>query len=240
MPIRLLFTLFLLLSNLAEASLDAERLQTIRSQALSVCSNLIVHYNPNQDDSDPRYAERYRQTLQQLQQLVAQDGDPQLIQAASDMRHRIDELEHQPASNAHLYPAWINPLLKAQARLDQQAAKRYAAVAPSEPRRLALHTLSLNIERLQLLYQARIFGSLVVYVVDVDDTTFPQLDEQILQGFTALIQAWPQHAVELNKLKLKYDFVRPRLLKHEQSWVPGSATYYLGQVSNGLANLDTQ
>lgn len=240
MPIRLLFTLMLLLPGLASASLDAERLQTIRSQAFSTCSNLLVHYNPNQNDSDPRHAERYRQALHQLQQLVTLEQDPLLIQAASDMRQRIGELERQPASDAQLYPTWINPLLEAQARLDRQAGKRYAAIAPSEPSREVLHRLSLDIERLQLLYQTRTFGSLAVYVLEMDDNTFAQLDQQILQGFAALEHDWPQQAAELSKLKRKYDFIRPRLLSHELDWVPGGAAYYVGQVTDGLAKLDAE
>lgn len=240
MPIRLLFTLVLLLPGLASASLDAERLHSIRSQAFSVCSNLLVHYNPNQNDSDPRHAEHYRQALHQLQQLVTQEQDPLLIQAASDMHQRVGELERQPASNAQLHPTWINPLLEAQARLDRQAATRYAAIAPGEPRREALHRLSLDIERLQLLYQTRTFGSLAVYVMAMDDNTFVQLDQQILEGFAALEQDWPQQATELSKLKRKYDFIRPRLLRHELGWVPGGAAYYLGQVTDGLAKLGAE
>jgi hypothetical protein len=237
MPTRLLFALMLLLPGLASASLDAERLQTIRSQAFSACSNLLVHYNPNQKDSDPRHAERYRQALHQLLQLVTLEKDPLLIQAASDMRQRIGELERQPASDAQLYPNWINPLLEAQARLDRQAGKRYAAIAPSEPHREVLHRLSLDIERLQLLYQTRTFGSLAVYVMAVDDNTFVQLDQQILEGFAVLEHDWSQQAIDLSKLRRKYDFIRPRLLNHEQGWVPGGAAYYLGQVTDGLARL---
>jgi hypothetical protein len=240
MPIRLFFALLLLLPNLASANLDGERLQTIRSQAFSVCSNLLVHYNPHQDDSDPRHAERYRQALQQLQQLVELEQDPLLSQAASDMYQRISDLERQPASDSALYPNWINPLLEAQARLDQQAAKRYAAAAPHEQLRQVLHRLSLYIERLQLLYQTRTFGSLAVYVLEVHDNTFAQLDRQILQGFATLEHDWPQQAAKLSKLKRKYNFIRPRLLKHDQGWVPGSAAYYLGQVSDGLARIDTE
>ncbi len=236
---RLLVCVLLLLPALAMAGADAERLQTIRGKAFSVCSNLLVRYNPNQDGSDPRYTDRYHQDLKTLQQLVAQEEDPQLIQAAADMGKRIEELERQPASSAALYPTWINPLLKAQASLDQQAAKRYATVAPGEPS-LALHALSLNIQRLQLLYQARIFSGLIVYVVDGDENTFMQLDQQIIEGFSALEQSWPQKAAELGKLKGKYDYVRPRLLKSDKGWVTGGAAYYLSQVTDGLANLDAR
>jgi hypothetical protein len=240
MPIRLFFALMLLLPGLASANLAAERLQSIRSQAFSVCNNLLVHYNPNQNDGDPRHAENYRQALQQLQQLVTQEQDPLLIQATRDMHQRIGGLERQPASNAYLYPMWINPILEVQARLDRHAAKRYVVTTPSDPRHQVLHRLGLDVARLQLLYQTRTFSSLAVYVMAMDDNTFPQLDQQIIQGFTTLEQDWQQHAAELSKLKRKYNFVRPRLLKHEQGWVPGSAAYYLGQVTAGLAQLDTE
>lgn len=239
MPIRLFFIL-LLLPNLAFASPNAERLQDIRSQAFNTCSNLLVHYNPNQDNSDPRHAERYRQALQQLQRLVTLEKDPLLITFANDMRERVEALERLPTSNSELYPTFINPLLEAQARLDQQASVRYASTAPIEPRRRALHQLALDVERLQLLYQTRTFGSLAVYVMTTDDTTFDQLDQHILQGFKALSQSLPQHAAELNKLIRKYDYIRPRLLKHELIWVPEIAAYYLGQVSTGLAHLDAE
>lgn len=239
MSIRPLAWALLLLPNLVFATPDAERLQTIRGMAFSVCSNLLVHYNPNQDGSDPRYVERYRKDLSRLQQLVAQEENAQLIQAAADMRQSIEELERQPASSAQLFPAWINPLLKAQANLDKEAARLYTSIAPPEPR-LALHELSLNIDRLLLLYQARTFGGLVVYVVDFDDSTFIQLDQKILQGFTTLEQGLPIHAAELDKLKGKYDYVRPRLLSNEQGWVVGSAAYYLGQVADGLAGIDAE
>lgn len=239
MPIRLFFIL-LLLPHLAYSNTNAERLQAIRSQAFSTCSNLLVHYNPNRNDSDPRNAERYRQALQQLQRLVTLEKDPLLIKFAGDMRERVEDLEKQPTSSPELYPTWINPLLEAQARLDQQASMLYASAAPIEPRRLTLHKLTLDVERLQLLYQTRTFGSLGVYVMAMDETTFAHLDQQITQNFTTLKQYWPQHNVELNKLMRKYDFIRPRLLNHELIWVPGSAAYYLSQVSDGLARIDAE
>lgn len=239
MPIRLLFIL-LLLPHLAFASPNLERLQTIRSQAFSLCSNLLVYYNPNQDGGDPKHAERYRQNLEKLQQLVVLEQDPAMNSAVAIIDKQIAELERQPRSEASLYPNWINPLLQAQAHLDQAAASRYAAAPPTEPQRLVLDRLSLDIQRLLLLYETRTFGSLAVYVVDMNDNTFAQLDQSILKGFAELQRQSPQQARSLSKLKSKYDFIRPRLLQHELSWVPDSAAYYLGQVSDGLTRFDTQ
>ncbi len=235
MPTRFIFVL-LFLPNLVFASPNAERLQTIRIQAFKVCSNLLADYNPNQHDSDPRYAERYRLALQELEQLVVQEQEPLLIQTVKNMRQPIDELERHPETNPQLYPNWINPLLEAQARLDNQAAATYASLNVTADKELS-NRLNLDIERLQLLYQTRTFGSLGVYVMEVDDNTFAQLDQRIVRGFAALEQQRPDQAVELGKLKSSYEFIRPRLLKHELTWVPGGAAYYLGKVSDGLARL---
>ncbi|MDF3874555.1 hypothetical protein [Pseudomonas putida] len=158
----------------------------------------------------------------------------------ADMQERISELESQPASNSQLYPIWINPLLKAQAHFDQQVAARYAVLPAIQPQSKTLHRLSLDVARLLLLYETRTFRSLAVYIVEMDDHTFGQLDRQILQGFADLAGQWPQHTDELVRLKRKCDFIRPRLLQYDLGWVPGSAALYLGQIAEGLNRLDVQ
>lgn len=229
--------LSVLLPSLALASPSAERMQTIRHLALSASSNLLVYYNPRQADRDPRYLERYLGDLRQLKQLVALEQDASLSEVTTAMEQLISELQSQPASNAYLYPTWINPVLQAQARLDQEVANRYAAVQPENPVRLELDRLNLNIQRLHLLYQTRTFGSLAVYLLPVDEQTFPELDQEILRGFREIERLGVVQGAELDKLKRNYDFIRPRLLQHDQSWVPGSAAYYLGQVGDGLERL---
>lgn len=232
-----LILLSVLLSSLALASPSAERLQAIRHQAFSASSNLLVYYNPNQEGRDPGYLERYRQDLRKLAELVALEQDSALSDAMRSMEQRIAGLQRQPASDAQLLPIWINPVLEAQARLDQEVANHYAAAQPTDPVRLELHRLNLNVQRLQLLYQTRIFSSIAVYVMPVDERTFADLDQQILQGFAEIERLGSVQVSELGKLRQKYDFIRPRLLQHGQKWVPGSAAYYLGQVGDGLARL---
>ncbi|MBV2132188.1 hypothetical protein KRX52_05170 [Pseudomonas sp. MAP12] len=240
MHLRLLLVLLLMLPGLASASLSAQRLQDIRLEAFAACSNLLAFYNPNQQAADPRHLERYRQGFHGVQQLLAGQGDAALEEAAAEMRSRLEELERVPAGQVELYPDRIIPLLKAHARLDHRAAELYAAAPPAEQRQLTLHRLSLDIERLLLLYQSRAFSMIGMYVLDVDDNTVPQLDGQIHQGFADLAAQWPGHSAELAKLKQNYDFIRPRLLQHDRAWVPGSAAYYLGQVTTRLAQLDAE
>lgn len=235
--IRRMLTLFLLLPSLAYANPSAERLQAIRHLAFSTCSNLLVYYNPQQADNDPRYLGRYLRDLQGLRQQVVLAQDEDLARAADDLNRHIAELQRQPASDSSLFPIWINPMLDAQARLDRLAATRYAEIQPEDPLRLGVHRLNLNIQRLQLLYQTRTFGGLAVYVMPVSERTFTELDQEILDGFLELERLLPAPATELAGLRHKYDFIRPRLLQHEQKWVPGGAAYYLGQVGDGLARL---
>lgn len=150
------------------------------------------------------------------------------------MRKQVSALEQQPASNAQLYPNWINPLLEAHANLDRLAASRYTANPPVAPELAIRHTLTLDVARLLLLYQTRTFGSLAVYVIEVDEGTFTHLDLQIKQGFRTMEQLTPDQAVAIAKLKRKYEYIRPRLLQHEIDWVPTGAAYYLGQIIDGL------
>ncbi|MCY1479593.1 hypothetical protein D9M68_130330 [compost metagenome] len=239
MPWRLSLILLCLLPTLACADLSARRLQDIRLQAFDLCSNLLAYYNPNQEAADPRHAERYRQDLLTLRGLLAGQGASSLELAVAEMGEQIDGLEVVPAGQDELYAGWIIPLLKAQARLDREAAERYAAAPPSDERLLVLHRLSLDIERLLLLYQTRAFSLLGMYVMVVDDDTVPQLDAGIVRGFAELTTQWPEHAAELAALKRNYDFIRPRLLQHSRDWVPGSAAYYLGRITSRLAQFDT-
>lgn len=238
MPVRLLLVLLLMLPGLASASLSAHQLQDLRLQAFAACSNLLAFYNPNQQAADPRHLERYRQGFAGVRQLLAGQGDSDLDAAQAEMHSWLAELERVPAGQTELYPDRIIPLLKAHARLDRRAAELYAAAPPAEQRQLALHRLSLDIERLLLLYQSRAFSLIGMYVLDVDDDTVPGLDGQILQGFADLKAQWPAHAAELARLKQNYDFIRPRLLQHDRGWVPGSAAYYLGQITTRLAEID--
>lgn len=240
MPWRLSLILLCLLPALACADLSARRLQDIRLQAFGLCSNLLAFYNPNQQAADPRYAERYRQDLLTLRGLLAGQGAASLELAVAEMGKQIDGLEAVPAGQDELYPGWIIPLLKAHARLDREAAEAYAASPPGDERLLTLHRLSLDIERLLLLYQTRAFSMLGMYVMVVDDDTVPQLDAGILQGFADLTVQWSEHSAELEALKHNYDFIRPRLLQHSRNWVPGSAAYYLGRITSRLAQFDTE
>ena len=193
----------------------------------------MLYYNPNQGTGDPRRVEGYRRGLAQLQRLVA-SGPVVLQEAAGELQRLIERLESQPTSadQAMLRPAWINPILESQAALDRQAERLYDELS-DDPRR-SLHALQLDLARLLLLYQTRTFGSLGVYVIGISDDSFARLDQQIIAGFDDLRERDSSQASELQALRRRYEFIRPRLLQHNQDWVPESAFYYLDSIARRL------
>ena len=226
----------MLLPLVSFAAQEAEQLFKIRYQAFAISSELLLYYNPSQEGGDPRHAEGYRRGVAQLQRLVA-SGPQTLQEPASELQRSIERLEAQPdsADQVILRPTWINPILEAQASLDRQAERLYDEL-PDDPRRVQ-HALQLELARLLLLYQTRTFGSLGVYVIGISDDSFERFDQQIIAGFDNLRGSDGNQASELEALRRKYEFIRPRLLHHNQDWVPESAFYYLDAIARRLDEL---
>ena len=234
---RHLICLALMLLPLASfAAQEAEQLFKIRYQAFAISSELLLYYNPNEGGGDPRHVEGYRRGLAQLQRLVA-SGPRALQETAGELQRLIEHLEAQPSTGNQvmLRPIWINPILESQASLDRQAERLYDEL-PDDPRRVQ-HALQLDLARLLLLYQTRTFGSLGVYVIGISDDSFERLDQQIIAGFDNLRPSDGNQASELEALRRKYEFIRPRLLHHNQDWVPESAFYYLDAIARRLDEL---
>jgi hypothetical protein len=221
----------------AESLSPADTWQAIRSAAFSLCSNLLLYYNPEQPDSDPRHREAYRQGLASLEQLIGQTGEAAMNEPLQQMREQIDLLERHADADRLLKPRWVIPTLQAQARLDQLAAARYAQVAPDAPLVRSLHEQSLDVSRMLLMYQIHTFGSLAVYFMEVDDATPSRLDREIGLRFERMLAQWPDLKDQLVALGRDYDFIRPRLLQRDKTWVSGSAAYYLGRIATHLDRL---
>lgn len=218
------------------ATQEAEQLFKIRYQAFAISSELLLYYNPSQDGGDPRHAEGYRQGMAQLQRLVV-SAPKALQEITSELQRLIEHLQAQPGSadQVILRPTWINPILESQAALDRQAERLYDEL-PDDPRRVQ-HALQLDLARLLLLYQTRTFGSLGVYVIEISDDSFERLDQQIIAGFDHLRGRDGSQVSELDALRRKYEFIRPRLLHYNQDWVPESAFYYLDAIARRLDEL---
>ncbi|MCY1456606.1 hypothetical protein D9M71_738370 [compost metagenome] len=92
-------------------------------------------------------------------------------------------------------------------------------------------------QRLLLYYQIRTFGSLAVYLDDLKSGSPEKLDSRVIFGFRRIEQERPQTAGIIIKLREKYEFVRPHLIRDDSIAIPSSAAYYLGKVVGELEKL---
>lgn len=234
---RLLLFIFFISPGICAASMTEEKLQDIRLAGFSVCSNLLVFYNPTQTETDARYSEEYLRMLAKLEILTKETGDPVMQSAVRDIKNRATELTKYSHSESELYPNTLNPLLEAHARLDKEASSKLDELKSSDKRTQTLHSLQLNIEKLLLIYETRTFGSLAVYFMPMDDNTFYNLDSAILSDLNALSNQWPEHSDQISKIHTKYEYIRPRLLQHDKGWIPAGAAYYMSKISESLSEI---
>lgn len=227
---------------LTTASESARHLQAIRSEAFDVCNGVLLYFNPNIDHRggrNPHHAEEYRQSLERLGQLVGSVRDTQLATQVRKIQTLLAELERQPASVEWRYAHWLNPTLEAHADLDNRAADLYTN-APKSPDQVSLDALSLDVARLNLLYQTRTFGGLRLFISDNSSEPFKELDGRIVEGFDAAEGAWPNSQDIISTNRRNYYFVRSSLLANGANWVQGSAAYYLGKITRSLNSLSAQ
>ncbi|MDT4857416.1 hypothetical protein ACFW0H_21820 [Pseudomonas sp. CR3202] len=121
--------------------------------------------------------------------------------------------------------------------MDRLAEVRYTQVLHSVEPRPTIDRLSLDVQRILLYYQTSSFGALAIYLDDFKDGSPLTLDQSILNGFSELARTQPQLTDELTKLRRKYEFVRPNVLRKDLPAVPGGAAFYLSQVGDGLNEL---
>jgi len=210
----------------------------VRSDSLTFCSYLILSLNANQGEIDPAYADRYKHKLTELQVRLAAESDPQIDDSLKQISSSLTELQHHIRDDPAQFPTWLNRILAAQARLDSFAANRYDGVAPVDQNKLLIDELDLDLGRLLLIYQARMFGALNVSAVDNDSDPINHLDGRILSKFDQYAALAPDHSADLEKITRNYWFVRPRLLSQERNAIPSGVAFYIERVRSGLSGLE--
>ncbi|MCY1557284.1 hypothetical protein D9M68_941250 [compost metagenome] len=83
---------------------------------------------------------------------------------------------------------------------------------------------------MQLLYLTFTFRTLIVYIMDSDDRAVAALNQRIEEGFGRLVLKSPEAAVQVEKARMSYVFVRERLAQLDKSWLPNSVEYYMRRV----------
>lgn len=234
--------LLLSLSFMSGAQADdrtlANELHAIRSVAFTTCSNLLLYHSSGGYGGDSRNLEVYRAGVARLSELVARTGDVELQEPVRQMSEQVDMLERNKNADRLLKPRWVIPALQAHALLDARLADRYAAMSVPPAMRM-LHEQSLDISRILLMYQIRVFGSLAVYFMEVDEETPGRLDLRVTDRFGQLMMRLPDNERELDELQRHYLFIRSRLLGRDASLVPAGAEYYLGKSVVALDSMAT-
>lgn len=234
----ILLALLLMTSTAGAESAVTQPLHEIRTHGFRLCANLLVYYN-NQDPAasfDPAAREAYRQSLRQLDTLVAAvAGEPGIAASLQGLKNSIGELERQPEDARVLYTSSLNPVLHAQNDLDKAAEAAYLRRGEISPTVAGLHQMSLDMSRILLLYQGKGFSNIGIHSVEFDDIGFGKIDQRIGSTLENLLTIAPDMKPELNEVWMNYSFIRQRLKTSDQAVVSRSASLYLGK---GVDRLD--
>lgn len=242
MPHRFLSLLlfFVLAAPALAETASSQRLHEIRTHGFLLCSNLLVYFN-NHDPSStfaPEAKEAYQENLRNLQILVEGATDNvEMAASLQNMKSAISNLEQQPEDVREQYSRWINTILRAHAELDKLAESAYMAAHETDPATLNLHQQSLDINRMLLLYETQAFIGLGIFSIEFHENSFQEIDQRIDARHSTLLDLLPSSSSELEKIRLDYNFIRPRLLTPSQTIVSRSATIYLGRSIDRLDRL---
>lgn len=242
----ILLTVLLFSSMARAAPPTVQQVHEIRTHGFMLCSNLLVYYN-NQDPStafDPSAREAYRQSLREIDMLVATvDSTPGIAAALQGLKTSIGALEQQPENARVLYTSSLNPVMHAQNDLDEAAGAAYRASGETASVVASLHQMSLDISRLLLLHQSKGFDNIGIHSVQMDENSFGKIDRRISDAHQNLLRDAPEMKKELDEVWRNYNFVRQRLMADDKGGVSRSASLYLGkgvEMLNMLARNSSQ
>ncbi|MGP0173415.1 hypothetical protein ACSVIJ_16250 [Pseudomonas sp. NCHU5208] len=227
--------LALTLALCAAASLSWAQ-PSLRTQAVLLTANALVYF-----DADPRARpdERHLARMQQARdglrrQLDQQPWPAPLRQAVETLLARHAELARVPREQAPRYPQLLVALLDARLQLEAQLQQHDS---PTDAPRQVLQRLNQTIGELLLNALARSARVLGGHSLNLDQSGFIALDEQIEADFASATALLPERAEALHKQRLAYRFARKRLLDTTPGQADGSLERYIGDVLLSLDNL---
>lgn len=220
-----------LASTPPQASADAQTLHQLRSAGFALSSNLLVYFNFEYGRAqEAGNREKYREALRELR-----EGASSLGEAEHGKVYKIEEwvadLENHANEPTYPFSISLNRILEAHSQLDGLLASRYRSSAGGLSRSQSeLNALSMDVSRMQLLYQTFTFRTLIVYIMDSDDGTVAALNQRVEEGFSRLVLDSPEAAAQVEKARMSYVFVRERLAQLDKTWLPNSVEYYMRRV----------
>lgn len=226
---KLIGILLYLLSVAAQASEGVlDSIQTLRSESLRVCADILLGYDPYAREFDRGKAGEYQAGLAKLDELSGASEVVSLRTEQVAFLAVVRELEARPTDVSAVA---INNVLEAQARLLDAADQLYAQQSHSgQEAKQQLHALSMASARMLILYQIRPYGGLIKYPgLPIDEDGLTGLDAQIRSGMDALRQREGELAQQISAFEQNYAFVRPRIFDAQKQFVANSVNYYLGK-----------
>lgn len=223
-----------------DAAQEMQRIQEMRSLAYLATSNLMVLYNLDATPFEPENAKKYRQSVERLQQIAAQNNYSLVSAELKKIEALASQLEALPRDINYVrtvylpYQHLLNPLFDAQQRIEQDLGQRYTALANgnSDDWRQGLHALSLDHSRIMQQYSMLTFTALAY--LNAQDPTLALIDARIQQQFETLKTQSPEHRAELEKLNINYNFIRKKLVGQPRPWIPGRTLFYLSRNAKAL------
>ncbi|UVE19187.1 hypothetical protein NVV93_07375 [Pseudomonas sp. LS44] len=212
---------------------EADRIQVLRSESFRVISSLLLGYDAL---AGTLAGEQLGVSQGSLEKMTAALRDPALQELQDAYAAFVTALNELEAEPRHAAPMTVNRLLTAQAALLGAADRLYARLTPGEaPLKRRLHALSLASGQVLILHQMRPYGGLVVYPgLPLNEEMLASLDAQINAGLEQLAAEGVQPA-EVDSLRRRYRFVRPKLFEARKELAGYGVDRYLGQ---NMARLD--
>lgn len=242
---RLILLALFCFAPLVAQAVDLQRLQAMhefRSQGYTAATYLLIDNNLYEKIREPENRIRYNEALSNMDAALRTLGMPAELSALkANLQLTIRELEGQPEEEAHFNLSTVNRIMQIHGQLDRMAANEYAGMTEGAPAELlTLHAQSLEISQILLLYQNNMFSSVGVYFMDNEDGMFTMLDNRITERAGELRKLFPDLQARFERLDKQYDFIRPRLLKYYEDWVPSMAAFYLQRNTRILDELSRE
>lgn len=240
----LVAVLWVCFTGSAQAVSDADRLLLARLTGLEATSRMLLHFNPYLDNRE-LVQHDYRQNFSKLaDQLGGVEGED-FSQLLSIIFAQLEILETMTDGDESMLPTILNPVLTAQHEIDDRLGR--IATGELDPLRQQLGDQAMDIARLSLWYQIRLFSGLRVFADDAGEDLLGALDVTIEQRFFKIGQEEIEESSDFKISLRNYQFVRSQILNPQSGWIPDAAALYLQksiksllQVREGLATTRLQ
>lgn len=193
----------------------------------ALLSDILRFYNPKFESYNPGLRATYQQRLGQLEEWSRQYSDHSIRLGIESLKKPLAELEQLPKNRAQMRPVWVNRIVETHARLDELLARSQKSELTDVQK--YSQQLALAVATQNLIYQTATFSSINLLVVNTSSDPLSLLDSRVQDALTVLKAALADSPT-LEKLITRYQFIQPRLLGHQEKWVPSVVAFYTDSI----------